>query len=146
MFRAMITGTNHQSSSYLIDLMDTWVLTNTASVTLPDGGRFRIDATCPVILDSPRSPVCSNEEGLATSLPPTSSSASPTDFTSSSAASPTDFTEPVVVAAAQNKGLTPAEAGGIVIGVVIILLLVVFVILLVLLLVRSYRNQSSTIG
>lgn len=131
-----IIGTKSLSSNDLMSVLSTWVLSDMAGV-LVDGHSFLIDSSCPLFLDSPDSPDCSDLV-----LPVEITTTTATRQSSTTAAVESVSVEFI----AKNKNeITGAEVGGLVIGVVIAVLLIVFIVLLVLLLVKAFCLNSSTV-
>ena len=147
-FSSRIVGTNNISSHNLINLLQDWVLTETATVNV-DGEDYQIDSTCPTFLDSQTAPVCTTVAILTTVTALTSSSTTPSIGSPSTTGSPSPSrslhttTNPVVIVSEQKGGMSSAAIGGLVIGVIIALLLVVFIVLLITLLMRSFWSVGS---
>lgn len=128
-YRARILGTNTYSASGLVQLLQLWVETGTASIRV-GVSRLEADSSCPVFLDNLNAPDC---------LPPgTTPQTRTTPQTHTTPQIRPTTTVPVVNRAV--GGVSGGETGGIIVGVLIAVLLIVLAVLLV---VHIWRNWNS---
>lgn len=120
-FRARVIGNSQYSASGLADLLQSWVASGTASISV-NSIRYHIDPTCLTKLDNLAAPDCT---GASTSSPQSTTKSSP------------------VVSAGSINGISGGEVGGIVIGVIIVLLLLLFIALIALLIYRTFRSTNG---
>ena len=112
-YRARIFGTNTYSAGGLVQLLQAWVGTGTASIRV-GVSRLEADPSCPVFLDNLNAPDC---------LPTPHTSTPPTVDT--------------IVG-----GISGGEIGGIIVGLLIAVLLVVLAVLLVVHIWRSWNSKK----
>lgn len=142
-YSGRIIGTEKLSSTSIMTFLEEWVLSDTANVRV-NNEIYRIDSTCPLVLDPPSAPVCSGGRMPLTTLAPVSTTTTTTSTTTRTGTSVTNDNVNVRPDS-QESSITTAETGGLVIGVIIIVLLVVFIILLIVLLLRSFLCPSSKV-
>ena len=112
LYRGQIFGSNDFSSSGLLNIMQSWVSSNQATLVI-DSFRMPLDPSCPTPLNSLMAPDCplgakgtQHHVFFPTSVPTSSSSQ-------------------------QQQVVRPGEVGGIIVGVVIIVLLLALVAIIV---------------
>jgi len=134
-YRARIIGTDSYSANGLQDLLQAWVATGMASVTV-GVSRLEIDRSCLVFLDNLNAPDCppGNTVPPSTETPVTVTTKPPVTVTTKS--TPRIVTETI-------QRISGGEIGGIIVGLVIALLLVVLVVLLVLVILKKWNSTSS---
>ena len=129
-FRARIIGNSQYSASGLVDLLQSWVATGTASISV-NSVRYHIDPTCSITLDSLAAPDC-DLAGITTTLAtPTTPSSPPTTESSSE------------VSLASQTGISGGVIGGITIGVIIAALLLLFTVLVAILIYMTSRKNHG---
>ena len=120
-FRARIIGNSQYSASGLINLLQSWVMSGTASVSV-NSIRYHIDPTCSTALDSLTAPDCAI---FGTASAPSTTSLSP------------------AVSLSSITGISGGEIGGIIIGAVIVVLLLFFIALVAWLIYRTFRSTRG---
>ena len=155
-FRARIIGNSQYSASGLVDLLQSWVASGRASVSV-NSVRYHIDPTCLTSLDSLSASDCAITMTTTTLAPPTTPSSPPTTSSSnpntppppvttrSSPRSPPPITtrsspQPPAVSVASQTSISNGEVAGLIIGVIIAVLLLLFIALVALLIYRTTRN------
>lgn len=155
-YRARIIGTDSYSANGLQDLLQAWVATGTASVTV-GVSRLEIDRSCRVLLDNLNAPDCppgstvppSTETPVTVTTQPTTK---PVTTKSTTKPPPGGTTQPPVTVTTKStpkivtetiRGISGGEIGGIIVGLVIALLLVVLVVLLVLVILKKWNSTDS---
>lgn len=141
-FRARITGNGRYSATGLVDLLQSWAESGSASVVI-NSVRYHIDPTCSVSLDSLQATDCAVVVTTTTTTAPTTSMPIKQSTMQRTAASSSTTAAPSVNKLGSQRSISGAEIGGLIIGVIIALLLLLFVILLAALL---YRNFVGTKG
>ena len=157
-YRGRILGGDDYSALGLVELMQSWVSSSQAFITL-DSFRMRVDHTCPAQLDTINAPDCP----LIVSTTPSDEPTTPPDVVTtpveettvevvSTTAAGTRFTKETMVETtservpqASNAGIRSGEIGGIVVGVLIAILLFALVVVVVGLAFLFKRN-NGTIG
>lgn len=154
-YRARIIGTDSYSANGLQDLLQAWVATGMASVTV-GVSRLEIDRSCLVFLDNLNAPDCppgntvppSTETPVTVTTQPTTKPVT----TKSTTKPPGGTTQPPVTVTTKStpkivtetiQGISGGDIGGIIVGLVIALLLVVLVVLLVLVILKKWNSTSS---
>ena len=134
-FRARVIGNSQYSGSGLVDLLQSWVASGTASVMV-NSVRYHIDPTCSTALDSLSAPDCTTTtEAPPTTLPPGTTPSSPLLTTRT--------TSPAVSVAFSQSAISTGEIAGLIIGVIIAVLLILFIALIALLIYRTTRIGTS---
>ena len=133
LYRGQIFGSNDFSPSGLASLMQSWVSSNQASLTI-DSFRMPIDPTCPTQINTLTAPNCplatqgtQHHIFFTTASPSTPSFSTP----SSSASSNKPQTSPATQQPQVGPGLRPGGVGGIIVGIIIIILLLLVLIVIV---------------
>ena len=128
LYRGQIFGSNDFSSSGLASLMQSWVSSNQASLTI-DSFRMPIDPTCPTQINTLTAPNCPlATQGTQHHIFFTTTSPS---TPSPSASSNKPQISPATQQPQVGPGIRPGEVGGIIVGVVIIILLLLVLIVIV---------------
>lgn len=122
-YRARIRGTRSYSVGGLVSLLQQWVQSGTAFITLYST-RVYLSTQCDTTLDSPTATDCLFNFQISTAISP------PTSITPAKSAK-TEF--------------SGAQIGGLIVGVVIALLLLIFIILLVILIFRSRTHSKYVV-
>ena len=148
-YRARILGANTYSAAGLVQLLQAWVGTGTASIKvgLP---RLEVDSSCPVILDNLLAPDC--PPGPDTTRPPgttsptvittvSSETTGTTGTTPSTGTTPPTGTVPSVTADVV-VGISGGELGGILVGVVIAVLLLALIVLLAVGILKYWNSKK----
>ena len=126
-YRAMIIGTDTYSAPNLVSLIQSWVASGSASITI-FSSRLRVDKDCTTFLDTFRDPDCpfivSSEPQLVTTVTVTAS-------------------KPMVNVApsASPHRASAGEIGGFLIGSIIIVLLIVLIAVIVVVALRKYKYK-----
>ena len=120
-YQARIRGTRNYSADGLVSLLDEWVQSGRAYITLYST-RLYLSSQCTTILDSPTASDCLRTiQTTTTSSPVTTNGVTPTS-------SKAVFGGP--------------QIGGLIVGIVIALLLLVLVIVVVLLVLRTFKHSG----
>ena len=141
-YRARIVGNDVYSAPGLVSLMQSWVISGTASISLQSSSRLHLDPTCPTSLDTLRSADCP-----MVSTPVISTVGEPTPKTTEDKnleitnSKPEDGNkgEGGVSAAATSAG----EVGGIIIGALVVILLAVLIVMLAIVILRRWKPKVS---
>lgn len=148
-YRARIVGTDVYSAPALVSLMQSWVGTSSASISIQLSSRLHLDASCPTSLDTLRSPDCplvslppitttvgSPETKPLTTKPPTKppTSKKPEEVTTVAVKS-----RPREEKTGLSESARAGEIGGIFIGVLIVLLLAVVIVLLTVVIIKRWK-------
>ena len=140
-YRAMILGTSRYSPVAFISLIQSWVRSGAASITL-QSTRLYLDQDCSVFLDTLRDPDCP----FVTSEPPptTTTPTTPTTVKTTTASMPTT-TEARVVSGQATNQINGIDIGGFVVAVVIIVLISVLLVVIIILVLKwnSGKKKSS---
>ena len=146
-YRARIFGANTYSAAGLVQLLQAWVGTGTASIKvgLP---RLEVDPSCPVILDNLLAPDCPPR----TTQPPattarTASTTVSSETTGTTGTTPSTGTTPPTgtvpgVTADVVIGISGGELGGILVGVVIAVLLLALIVLLAIGILKYWNSKK----
>lgn len=142
-YRGRMLGTTDYSATGLVGLMQSWIETSQAFVTI-DTFRMQVDTTCTARLDTIDSPDCLLVEGGGpnsittnpTVNPDTTTTTDTGDSKTDTSNSKTDASEPAV---ATLSAVRAGEVGGIIVGALIILVLLV---LMVIILVVALRKKT----
>ena len=123
-YRAMIIGTDTYSATDLVSLIQSWITSGSASITV-FSSRLRFDKDCTAFLDTLNDPDCPfNAEPQQTATAPKS-------------------TESVNMApTASSHHVRAAEIGGLLIGAIIIILLAVLVLVIIIVAMKKYKCKS----
>ena len=123
-YRGRILGGLDYSALGLVELMQTWIASGKAYITI-DSFRMQVDPACPARLDALNAPDCP----LGDSLPP-GVMTPPTDTTNP--INPIRSTEPLPMGSSSSavQGMRAAEVGGITIGVILMILLIALILLI----------------
>ena len=158
-YRARIFGTDTYSAGGLVQLLQAWVGTGSASVKV-GVSRLEVDRSCPVFLDNLNAPDCPpGATRPPVTTPPTvattassettgtTGTTSSTGTTTSKGTTPSTGTTPPTgtvpgVTPDAFAGIRGGELGGIIVGVVIAVLLLALVVLLVVFILK-YRNSKK---
>ena len=158
-YRARIIGTDSYSANALSDLLQAWVATGMASVTV-GVSRLEVDRSCLVFLDNLNAPDCppgpSGTPPTGTTSPSvTTSTETPVTMTTQTTTKPVTVTtetttKPVTVTTQTTAkvitetfvGIRGGEIGGIIVGLVIALLLVFLVVLLVIVILKKWNSTK----
>lgn len=124
-YRAMIVGTEVYSAPHLVSLIQSWVASGIASITVLST-RLHLDKDCNTYLDSFIEPDC------------------PLEFVATSAGIPvTTFAmenkEPVV----DQVNIRAGEIGGFIIGVIIIILLAVLILVIAAITIKKMNSKRT---
>ena len=120
-YRAMIIGTDTYSATDLVSLIQSWITSGSASITV-FSSRLRFDKDCTAFLDTLNDPDCPfNAEQQQTATAPESVNMAPT---------------------ASSYHVRAAEIGGFLIGAIIIILLAVFILVIVVVAMKKYKCKS----
>lgn len=123
-YRAMIIGTDISSAPSLVSLIQSWVASGSASITV-FSSRLRFDADCSTILDTLNDPDCP----LTAEPQQTATSPKPKENVDISPSVPPHH-------------VRPAEIGGFLIGVIIIILLAVLILVIVIIAMKKYKCKT----
>ena len=148
-YRARILGANTYSAAGLVQLLQAWVGTGTASIKvgLP---RLEVDPSCPVILDNLLAPDCppgpDTTQPTATTARTVSTTVS-SETTGTTGATPSTGTTPPTgtvpgVTADVVIGISGGELGGILVGVVIAVLLLALIVLLAIGILKYWNSKK----
>lgn len=146
-YRARILGANTYSAAGLVQLLQAWVGTGTASIKvgLP---RLEVDSSCPVILDNLLAPDCPP----GTTRPP--GTTSPTvittvssETTGTTGTTPSTGTTPPTGTVPRGTadivvGISGGELGGILVGVVIAVLLLALIVLFAVGILKYWNSKK----
>ena len=124
-YRAMIIGTDTYSAPNLVSLIQSWVASGSASVTV-FSSRLRFDKDCTTFLDTFNEPDCplNNVEPQQTATAP----------------KPTENVD--VSPSAQPNHVRTGEIGGFLIGAIIIVLLAVLILVIVIVALKKYKCKT----
>lgn len=146
-YRARIFGANTYSAAGLVQLLQAWVGTGTASIKvgLP---RLEVDPSCPVILDNLLAPDCPPRmtQPTATTARTVSTTVS-SETTGTTGTTPSTGTTPPTgtvpgVTADVVIGISGGELGGILVGVVIAVLLLALIVLLAIGILKYWNSKK----
>lgn len=127
-YRARIVGNDMYSAPGLVSVVQTWVATGTASISVQSTSRLHLDPTCPTSLDTLRSPDCPMAPDIKT----------------------TEEKKPEVTTSKPDKGrsgqsaaaaASAGEVGGIIIGALIVILLVVLIVVVSIFMMRRWKSK-----
>ena len=120
----MIIGTDTYSATDLISLIQSWIVSGSASITV-FSSRLQLDKDCTALLDTLNEPDCplnAEPQQTATARKPTESiDMAPT---------------------ASSHHVRAAEIGGFLIGAIIIILLAVLILVIVIIAIKKYKCKS----
>ena len=123
-YRAMIIGTDTYSAPSLVSLIQSWVASGSASITV-FSSRLRFDKDCTTFLDSFSETDCPlNAEPQQTSTAP----------------KPTEMVD--VSPSASPHQIRAGEIGGFLIGAIIIILLAVLIVVVVIVALKKYKCKT----
>lgn len=125
-YRARIIGTDNYSARDLVKLLQSWIGTQSAAITVGIP-RLHLDPSCPASMDHLNAPDC------PFLIPPTTPTTEPT-------------TPPQVQTTTQKASkseVRPAEVGGVVIGAAIVVLLLALISLIIVVIVVKWRPKTS---
>ena len=127
-YRARIVGTDVYSAPGLVSLMQTWISSGSASLSVQSTSRLHLDPTCRTSLDTLRSSDCPMvpEPDIKT-----------TEQTKPEVSKPEDIDKGQSAAAATSAG----EVGGIIVGALIVILLVVLIVVLSIIVMRRWKPK-----
>ena len=148
-YRAMIIGTSVYSAPGLISLMESWVSTGTASITVLSS-RLHLDEDCSTPLDTLNEPDCPLEEDITTTMattmtttmatttvPKTTTPKEVKEGTTKSDDKQGPSVQPVV-----GGSVSAGELGGFLIGAIIVVLLVVLILVIVIIAIRKFKSSK----
>lgn len=140
-YRGRILGSNGYSALGLVGLMQSWINTEQAFLTV-DSFRMRVDPTCTTRLDTINAPDCPLGDTTDTvTIPTTSAPATPTTSAPTPAEPKTLDPEPKTKVESSSS-MRSGEIGGIAIGAMIVILLLAL--LLVIAAIVLYKNRKLT--
>ena len=160
-YRGRILGSDDYSALGLVELMQSWVSSSQAFITL-DSFRMRVDQTCPAQLDTINAPDCplivsttpSDELTTPPNLVTTPVEETTVEDASTTAAetkSTKEITEKITKTTsertpqASSAGIQSGEVGGIVVGILIIILLLVLL-TVIMVLAFFFKCRKGTNG
>ena len=120
-YRAMITGTDTYGAPDLVSLIQSWVASGSASVTV-FSTRLRFDKDCTTYLDTFNEPDC------------------PLTIKSQQTTMPKENVSPAPSASSHH--VRAGEIGGFLIGAIIIVLLAVFILVIIVMALRKYKYKT----
>ena len=141
-YRARMVGTDVYSALGLVSLMQTWVSTGTASISVRSSSRLHLDASCPTSLDTLRSADCPMVS------PPVvvSTDEKPVTKTTEENKKP-EVTSKPEDGSQRGIGLSSAarsgEIGGIFVGSLVVILLAVLIVMLAIVMMKKWRPKVS---
>ena len=148
-YRAMVIGTSMYSAPGLVSLMESWVASGTASITVLSS-RLHLDKDCSTPLDTLSDPDCPLEVEIPTIMPTTlPTTAVPMTTTLKEAketsTKPEDkddklgpSVKPVV-----GENVRAGEIGGFLVGAIIAILLVVLIVVIIIIAVRKFKYSKK---
>ena len=139
-YRAMILGTSHYGPTAFVSLIQSWVTSGVASITL-QSARLHLDQDCSVSLDSLRDPDC---PFVTTEPPPTTNTPTTTPTVKTTTASTLTTTETRVVSGQATNQINGIDIGGFVLAVVIILLMSVLLIVIIILALKWKAGKKKS--
>lgn len=133
-YRGRILGSRDYSALGLVELMQSWVSTQQAFLTV-DSFRMQVDPTCSTRLDTINAPDCplGGDHQVTTPTPTAPSPTTPSVPTTSE----TKTSQPKV------ESVRGGEVGGIIIGVVIVILLIALLLVIAMIIVYKVRKQGN---
>jgi hypothetical protein len=120
----MIIGTDTYSATNLVSLIQSWVASGSASITV-FSSRLRFDKDCTTFLDNLNQPDCP----FSTEPQQTATAPKPTESIN-------------MAPTASSHQVRAAEIGGFVIGAIVIILLAVLILVIVIMAVKKYKGKS----
>ena len=146
-YRAMIIGTSVYSAPGLVSLMESWVASGTASITVLSS-RLRLDKDCSTPLDTLNDPDCPLEVEITTIMPTTMPTTTAPMMTTPKEVKETTTkpenkdelgpsVKPVV-----GENVRAGEIGGFLVGAIIAILLVVLILVIIIIAVRKSKSSK----
>ena len=147
-YRAMIIGTSMYSAPGLVSLMESWVSSGTASITILSS-RLHLDEDCSTQLDTLNEPDCPLEEDVTTTMA-TTMAATTVPMTTTPKVVKEATTKPEDVTDKQGPSVQPVvggsvsagELGGFLIGAIIVVLLVVLILVIVIVAIKKSKSSK----
>ena len=139
-YRAMIIGTEVSSAPYIVSLMESWVASGAASITVLSS-RLHLDKDCSTPLDTLNDPDCPLVEAETT----TATTATPMTTTKKMVTTlkPTDKDKGPSVKPIIAETVNAGEIGGFLIGAIIIILLGVLILVIIIITMRKFKSKSN---
>ena len=122
-YRAMIIGTDTYGAPDLVALIQSWVASGSASVTV-FSTRLRFDKDCTTYLDTFNEPDC------------------PLSIESQQTTMPKENVSLALAPSASSHPVRAGEIGGFLIGAIIIVLLAVLILVIIVLALRKYKYKT----
>ena len=135
-YRAMIIGTSTYSAPGLVSLIESWVASGTASITVLFS-RLHLDKDCSTPLDTLDDPDCPLEMATTAAVAPMTTTLKEAKTTTK----PEDKGPNVkpIVAGTVRAG----EIGGFLVGAVIVILLAVLILVIIIIAVRKSKSSKK---
>ena len=134
-YRAMIIGTETYSAPNLVSLIQSWVASGTASITV-FSSRLRFDEDCTASLDTFNEPDCP----LTVESQQTTTAPMPTDNVSQKNTAPKPTEKIINISpSASSRNIRPGEIGGLFIGAIIVMLIAVLILVIVVVALKKYK-------